>query len=209
MTDDDTILTDCKDICNELNKFFVNVGPNLVSKISNSGTFSTKDILNCISLKPNSFFFFFCEPCTEYEVFQNLNSLNNKKAVGVENIPIEFLKMSAEYISSLLSKLFNECILKGIFTSRLKIAKVTPLFKNGCANNATNYRSISILSPISKIFEKIIYNRLYNYFTTHNIIAKAQIGFRSKHSLNHVISDVIVKLQNLHDNKYSILPVHV
>ena len=104
--------------------------------------------------------------------------------------------MSAEYISSLLLKLFNECIQKGIFPSRLKIAKVTPLFKYGCANNATNYRPISIFSPISKIFEKIIYNRLNNYFTTHNIIAKEQFDFRTKHSSNHVISDVIYKLQN-------------
>ena len=74
-------------------------------------------------------------------------------------------------------------------------------FKNGCANNATNYRPISIFSPISKIFEKIIYNRLNNYFTTHNIIAKEQFGFRTKHSSNHVIFDVINKVQNLHNNK--------
>ena len=101
--------------------------------------------------------------------------------------------MSAEYISSLLSKLFNECILKEIFPSRLKIAKVTPLFKNGCANNATNYRPISILLP-SKIFERVIYIRLNNYFTTHNVLAREQFGFRTKHSSNHVISDIINKL---------------
>ena len=60
-----------------------------------------------------------------------------------------------------------------------------------------------MLSPISKIFEKIIYNRSNNYFfTTHNIIAKEQFGFKTKHSSNHVISDVINKLQNVHDNKY-------
>ena len=58
VTDNDTIVTDCK----ELNNFFVNVGLNLASKISNSGTFSRKDILNCISSNTNSFF---CEPCTE------------------------------------------------------------------------------------------------------------------------------------------------
>ena len=56
VTNDDTILTDCKDICNELNDFFVNVGPNLASKISKNGTFSRKDIVNCISSNPNSFF---------------------------------------------------------------------------------------------------------------------------------------------------------
>ena len=67
VTNDYTIVTDRKDICNELNNFFVNVGPNLASKISNSGTFSKKDILNCILSNPNSFF---CEPCTEYKVLK-------------------------------------------------------------------------------------------------------------------------------------------
>ena len=70
-------------------------------------------------------------------------------------------------------------------------------------NKTTNYRPISILSPFSKIFEKIIYNRLNNYLSTHNVLAKEQFGFRTKHSTNHVISDVTNKLQNLRDNNYS------
>ena len=93
--------------------------------------------------------------------------------------------------------------MRGSFPNRLKIAKVTPLCKSGPTHKTTNYRPISILSPFSKIFEKIIYNRLNNYFSTHNVLAKEQFGFRTKHSTNHVISDVTNKLQNLRDNKYS------
>ena len=111
--------------------------------------------------------------------------------------------MTSEITSSLLSNLFNKCILRGSFPNRLKIAKVTPLYESGPTHKTTNYRSISILSPFSKIFEKIIYNRLNNYFSTHNVLAKEQFGFRTKHSTNHVISDVTNKLQNLRDNNYS------
>ena len=67
--------------------------------------------------------------------------------------------------------------------------------------HSLNYRPISVLSPFSKIFEKIIYNRLNNYFSNHNILTNEQFGFRVKHSTSHVICDVINKLQNSCDNK--------
>ena len=101
---------------------------------------------------------FFCKPCTKKEVYLELMKLNEKKAVGIENIPIKFLKMTAECTSLLLSKIFNKCISKGVFPSKLNIAKVTPLHKSGYSNKRTNYRPISLLSPFSKVFEKIIYH---------------------------------------------------
>ena len=72
-----------------------------------------------------------------------------------------------------------------------------------CSYKSTNYRPISILSPFSKVFEKTMYHRLNNYFIIHNILAKQQFGFRAKHSTNHVISDVINKLQNLRDKHHT------
>ena len=146
---------------------------------------------------------FFCKPCTEKEVYLELMKLNEKNAVGIENIPIKFLKMTAECTSLLLSKIFNKCISKGVFPSKLKIAKVTPLHQSGYSYKSANYRPLSILSPLSKVFEKIIYHRLNNYFITQNTLAKQQFGFRAKHSTSHVISDVINKLQNLRDNHHT------
>ena len=118
---------------------------------------------NTISSSPNSFF---CEPCTEGEVFREMMHLNGKKSIGIENNPIKFIKMSAEYTSFVLVDMYNKCMQDGIFSSKLKIAKVTPIFKSGCRYTASNYRPISVLSPSFKIFEKIIYNRLNNYFVT-------------------------------------------
>ena len=72
---------------------------------------------------------------------------------------------------------------------------------NSTSFKATNYYPISVLSPFSKIIEKIIYKRLNKYLTRHNILVKEQFGFKAKHSTNHVIADVTNKLQNYRDNK--------
>ena len=93
VTHNNVIFTEYKDICNELNDFFVNIGPNKASKIFSNEPHSEKNILNFISSSPESFFF---DPCTELEVFRELVFLNKKKAIGIENIAIRFLKMPSE-----------------------------------------------------------------------------------------------------------------
>ena len=145
----------------------------------------------------------FCETCFQCEVFQKIMCLNEKKSVGIENIPIKFVKMSAEsvYISLPLANIFNKCMQVGIFPKLLKIAKITPLHKNGSTHKAPNYRPISVLSPFSKIFEKILYDRLNKYFFSNSIISKEQLGFRARRSTTHAITDVISKLQTYRDNK--------
>ena len=97
----------------------------------------------------------FCEPCTEYEVFQRIMTLNDKKSNRNENIPVKFLKMTAVCISLMLSILFNKCIQKGIFLSKLTVAKVTPLFKSGYSYKIIYYRSISTYLLSQKYLKKI------------------------------------------------------
>ena len=89
----------------------------------------------------------------------------------------------------------------GVFPSKLKIAKVTLIYMNECTYTASNYRSISVLSPFSKTFEKLIYHRLNHYFSNCNILTSEQFGFRDKISTSHVIIDVTNKLQNFCDNR--------
>ena len=91
VTDKYSLLTDEKDICDELNSFFVNIGPNITSKINTKYKPNSRptNIHSYIKSLPKSFF---CEPCTEKEIYLELMKLNEKKAVGIENIPIKFLK---------------------------------------------------------------------------------------------------------------------
>ena len=80
------------------------------------------------------------------------------------------------------------------FALTLEIAKVTPIFKSGSKVKTTNYRPISVLSPFSILFEKIIYNRLYKCFQK-NMISTEQFGFRAEHSTSLVIADVANELK--------------
>ena len=85
--DNNVILTECKDICNNLNDFFVKIGPTMASKITSAGTSSEKNLLNFISSSPESFLF---EPCTEFEVFRELINLNKKKQLALKTFQLGF-----------------------------------------------------------------------------------------------------------------------
>ena len=76
----------------------------------------------------------------------------------------------------------------GVFSSKLKITKVIPIYKSKDKQSFTNYRPISLLPSISKIYEKIVHNRLYNYMTINSLMNKNQYGFRKGHSTINAVS---------------------
>ena len=92
----------------------------------------------------------------------------------------------------------NQIIHTGEFPKQLKIAKVKPLFKKGNQSSFTNYRPISLLPSISKIFEHVMTSQLMEYFTSKNLFCLQQFGFRPGHStelaalklVNHVINEM-------------------
>ena len=76
-------------------------------------------------------------------------------------------------------------ITTGVFPDSFKISKIILLFKMGDSSLLSNYRPISLLPTISKIFERILYNQLYEYFNSNNLLAEQQYGFRSNHSTEY------------------------
>ena len=82
----------------------------------------------------------------------------------------------------LFTIIINQCLRTGIFPDKLKIAKVIPLFKKGDDTKFNNYRPISILPTISNIFERVIFNQIYEHFQTNNLFYKNQFRFRPMHS---------------------------
>ena len=85
-------------------------------------------------------------------------------------------------------------MLAGVFPDELKIAKVIPHFKTGNRNPVSNYRPISILPTLSKIFEKLIHKRIYEFLESHNIIYDCQFGFRQKHSTIHAVQTAVTSV---------------
>ena len=92
----------------------------------------------------------------------------------------------------------------GIFPDILKLAKVVPVFKSGNKRVVTNYRPISLLSSFSKIFEKLLYQRLNTFIRKHSMISPFQYGFRAGHSTTHAVTDVItMAYDNINDKKFT------
>ena len=102
-------------------------------------------------------------------------------------------------------KFFNLSFQTGKFPSNLKLAKVIPILKNkGSSNDVSNYRLISLLSNIDKIFEKLVHSRDTNFLEQHNSIFMYQFGFRNKHSTNHALINLTEKIrQNRDKNLYT------
>jgi hypothetical protein len=73
-----------------------------------------------------------------------------------------------------LSKIFNKSPSSGVFPDELKDAKITPIFKSGVRSEVNNYRPISVLSVIAKIFEKIVFNQFYEYFSSNDLLSTNQ-----------------------------------
>lgn len=90
-----------------------------------------------------------------------------------------------------MTRCINKCLETGHFPDSLKIARVSPIFKSGSTLDAGNYRPISVLPIISKIFEKIIYNRLEHYLDSINFISDKQYGFRPKSNTLSACIDLI------------------
>ena len=103
-------------------------------------------------------------------------------ATGLDGIPFKLLKLSSSIVGSSLAYIFKSCIDTEIFPNEWKIAKVTPLFKKGSKRELGNYRPISVLPLVSKIFEKIIYRQLYDYLQDNSHLNTCQSGFQSMHS---------------------------
>ena len=96
-------------------------------------------------------------------VLNHSKKIDDKKATGLDKIPSKLLKMAAGIIAPSLTAIFSKLILIGIYPNEWKTAKVTPSFKKGIKSDPNNYRPISVIPIVSKVFEKIVYNQLYHY----------------------------------------------
>ena len=90
----------------------------------------------------------------------------------------------------------------GIYPTQLKLAKVIPTFKNkGDPLLVSNYRPISLLSNVNKIFERIVHKRLYSFINKYNCIYELQFGFQDQHSTNHALLSLTEKIREALDSK--------
>ena len=108
--------------------------------------------------------------------------MKSNKALGPDRIQTKLLKDAADSTPDSLAETFSLSIQTAIFPDERKIANVSPIHKSGSKANCGNYRPISVISALAKLFERLVYNhQLISYLEDNNIITKLQSGFRSKH----------------------------
>jgi hypothetical protein len=119
------------------------------------------------------------------EIEDIIKSLKAKHSCGYDGISTKILKVSSPYISSPLTYLCNRMLVTGIFPQRLKFSEIKPIYKKGDKRDSSKYRPISLLTSISKIFEKVMYNRIQQHIKNNNILVNEQFGFRHSRSTNN------------------------
>ena len=111
-----------------------------------------------------------------------ITKLKNKSSYGHDNISNKLIKSAKNVLIKPLTLIVNQCLHTGIYTSQLKLSRVKPLFKSGDKSKFNNYRPISLLPSLSKIFESVIFDQLLHYFVENNLLSMEQLGFRPGHS---------------------------
>ena len=135
------------------------------------------------------------------EIYKLIKNLKNKKSSGFDEISAKFLKLCAPYVSIPLANIFNASISKGVYPDLLKTARVTPIYKKGVKSDPGNYRPISVLSQVNKVFEKILHKRLYKYLSKFKILYEYQFGFREGHSTTQALVEITDRLKKAIDEK--------
>ena len=161
-------VTEPSDISDILNRHFISIGPNLASALPIGDTDFESYITPARSV-------FRLKHTTADVVFKILEKLSSHKATGLDNISCRLLKEAAPIISVSLVMIINGSIDSGVFPSKWKIAKIFPLFKANDRTDPHNYRPISVLSTVSKVSERVVYDQLYAYLTENTLLSSSLV----------------------------------
>ena len=189
----------------EMNKYFTNLAANLTNRDN-----TESDIKSLLDSFPdqNGAESFHLNHTNYVEVHRIINNLKNDCSSGPDNIPVRYLKSVADHITSPLVHIINNSIDQEVFPKQWKISRVCPIPKNDISTSVQDFRPISVLSVLSKIYERVILNQLCTFIEKQNIYDVNQSGFRKGHSTNTLLlklRDDIRKAMNKSEMTLSVL----
>ena len=189
-----------KDVSNILAKHFSTVGKRYAEKIDKPQTL-LKDYIEKIPKNDKSMYLI---PVDETEIDRLIRDLPNKKSYGYDKINNCLLKELRPVITHPLTIVFNKSLAEGVFPNSMKHADTVPLFKSKNKTDCNNYRPISLLITMSKLLEKVMYNRTLQFLDKHQLLFISQYGFRKKHSCSDAIMELTSEiLKNKENNLYT------
>lgn len=175
-----------KVICELFNDYNSTLGQKLATEIHDPPNFVEDD-----AHQSNSFFL---APTNKFEVETIINSLKPRKAPGFDGLKSETLKQIKDVISQPIARIINFCMEKGIFPDQLKLGMVTPIYKSGDKSEIRNYRPITLISRIAKIFETVLKRQMIGFLDKYNIIHDNQYGFRRGRSTEDAIRELTAQI---------------
>ena len=183
---------ECSDkqaIAEHFNSFFASVGELNSKNITEHGDSSYRDYL---SERIESNFEF--RLVDSHNIKQIIKGIKTSRSNGHDGISSELLKLISNDIADSITLIINQSLKSGIFPNQLKIAKVTPIYKKDDKKIITNYRPISVLPVVSKVFETVIHEQLSDYFLSNNLFSAQQYGFRKNSSTELAALELIDRL---------------
>ena len=211
---DNEIFTDDCIVAETLNAFFqdavssLNIGidTNLLNNVSSQGShidniierFSSHPSILKIKEMVTPIHFDFTE-VTLQDVEDEIDALNPKKSIPFDNIPIKMIIDNKDILVKPLHSFINNDINNNSFPNSLKLGDITPIFKKGDATSVTNYRPVSVLPAISKIYERVIQKQLLQHIDVH--LSKYLCGYRKGYNAQHALVSLIEKWRDMLDKK--------
>ena len=186
-----------QNISNKFAKYFAEVGKKFASKIKSSKR-HIQDHLKLLQTHRTSLFL---SPMCDQELRRMISKLPSKASSGHDNISNVLLKEIIAPISHVLVEVFNRSMTQGEFPKIMKLAEVVPLYRGKEHYLETNYQPISLLTTVSKILEKIIYQHVYSFLQNTGQLYENQYGFHANHSCEHAIGQVIGMIVKGLENK--------
>ena len=123
-----------------------------------------------------------------HEMGKYISGMNNKKSSGPDEISNQLLKLASPYITGSLTYIFNLRIEQNVFPSEFQKAKVIPSARTRDHKNMDDYKSVSLLSVLSKFLERHVHKHLVTCLETRDLFHPLQSGFRRKHSCNTALA---------------------
>ena len=182
-------------IVNSFNEHFASIGRKLSDSLDQNSNSSYEGFLtDSIS---STFTF---RPISRETVTKTIDNLPSKNSRAADGISSKFLKSIRDELAQPLTFIVNQTLESGIFPDKLKVARVRALFKKGDKSDVNNYRPISILPTLSKVFERIILKQMTEYFIENDLLFHGQYGFREKHSTELAAIELVDRISTAMDS---------
>lgn len=182
------------DMANFCNNYFIDIGTEMEKKIDVPQNPFIFDYHSTDSM--------YLKPVTENEIINQISSLKNHSAPGLDGVSAKLIKLTHIEIAQPMAHIINLIFKTGLVPSYFKQSVVTPIFKDGPKNKVQNYRPISLINNFAKLLEKCLKERLTNFFKSNNILSNNQFGFTENVSTADAMYTITSEITNsLNDSK--------